>query len=191
MQGAVQNDRLRAGLGVIPRVATPGVPLYKAKLPRSEAKARLSAVHGPYHTALAALLQRARAANGYAVLLDCHSMPPLPASGGRSGAEIVIGDRHGKSCDESFRLILRRELERHFRIAENRPYAGGHSTQAHGQPAEGIHALQIEIDRSLYMDLETLLPGEGFAQTEQALHDVVGAFLDAVAMGAAPPLAAE
>lgn len=185
------NDRLRAGLGVVPRVATPGVPLYNGTLRLTEVRRRIEEVHAPYHQELARLLERARRANGFAILLDCHSMPPLPRNARMASAEVVLGDRYGQSCSDLFRAALREEMERYFRVAENRPYAGGHGTQSHGAPEKGVHAIQIEIDRSLYMDLETLLPCERFAETEKALHAVVGAFAGAVNIGSAPPLAAE
>lgn len=186
------NPRLAAGLGVIPRVVAEGVAIYDGKLPRTEAAARLQAVWKPYHDQLSALLEAARARHGFAVLVDCHSMPSDAARGGRRGGEtrpdIILGDRFGVSCAP----WLTERAERAFaaaglKTARNAPFAGGYITQRYGRPARGIHAIQIEIDRGLYMDERTVTRAEGFAALRAALGPVIASL--AAADGAA--LAAE
>ncbi|MBV7256511.1 N-formylglutamate amidohydrolase [Pacificimonas sp. WHA3] len=188
---ALRSDRVRAGLGVLPRIATPGVPIYRRPLPLSEAHRRIAEVHEPYHRQLGALLARARAANGFAILIDCHSMPPLPRRAGRRGAEAVLGDRHGDSCDRRFSKSMETALSRHFRTARNTPYAGGYATAYFGEPNMAAHALQIEIDRSLYLDMTSLMPGPGFARVSAALGEGISLFLEDLHRAGDHRLAAE
>lgn len=156
------SERVVAGLGVIPRIAAHGLDIYSARLRHAEIATRLAEVHAPYHGALRALLGTAHAANGYAVLLDCHSMPTPPAVAGGT-PQIVVGDRFGTSAA----MGLVAGIEAYFaaaglRVARNAPYAGGYTTAHHGDPAGGIHAVQIEVDRALYMDPARLVRHAGF-----------------------------
>ncbi len=184
---ARQNDRVAAGLGVLPRVAAQGLEIYKRRLARAEAEARLATVHRPWHGRLAALLTRARDRHGYAILVDCHSMP-RPA--GVMPPQIVLGDRHGTSASAGLVLLI----ERHFasagwRVARNAPYAGGYTTVLHGKPADGIHAVQIEIDRGLYMEANRLVKHDGFALVAQQLAALAPLLVAAAPLlGLAPPL---
>ena len=159
---AQASERVVAGLGVVPRIAAHGLDIYAARLRHAEIAARLAEVHAPYHVALADLLAAARAANGFAVLLDCHSMPTPPASVG-GAPQIVIGDRFGTSAATP--LVAGIEgyfAEAGLRVARNAPYAGGFTTTRHGNPVNGVHAIQIEIDRALYMDPARLVRHAGF-----------------------------
>ncbi len=154
------TDRVSAGLGVLPRVASQGMDIYRRRIPSVEAEARLARLHRPWHARIAELLARAQARHGHAILIDCHSMPK-PA--GTMPPQIVIGDRFGTSAAPALVALI----ERHFRaagwrVARNSPYAGGHTTEFHGAAAAGIHAVQIEIDRSLYMDSHRLARHDGF-----------------------------
>lgn len=149
------NARIRAGLGVLPRIAVPGVAIYSDRIGLAEAEARLRHVHGPYHAALGALLTRARDANGYAILIDCHSMPSLPRNGGRP-VDIVLGDLNGDSADGDLVGALETALAPRFRTVRNKPYAGGFTTRHHGTRQTGVHAVQLEIDRALYLDRKTM-----------------------------------
>ena len=186
------TERVASGLGVLPRMAGPGLDIYRAPLPASEAPRRLAALHQPWHDTLAMLLERARARHGYAVLIDCHSMP-RPA--GVMPPQVVLGDRHGHSANPQLVELV----EAHFagagwRVARNSPYAGGHITAWHGQPAKGLHALQIEIDRALYLDAGRLLPGPGFARMARqfrALAQLVLAAAPALDLAPMQQLAAE
>ncbi|EMD84150.1 N-formylglutamate amidohydrolase [Pacificimonas flava] len=186
-----QSDRLRAGLGVIPRVATPGVSLYRRRLSSREARERIEAVHGHYHRALTQLLARARGAHPAVLLIDCHSMPPLRRSHG-GGADIVIGDRHGTSCRTDIVEMLEASLSRHYAVCRNTPYAGGFTTQHYGRPEDGVNVLQVEISRSLYMDLTTLLPARGIESVSARLCAAISELVPLLrAGGERLPLAAE
>lgn len=151
------NPRIAAGLGVIPRVVAEGRPIVDGKLSLSEANRRIAAYYHPYHAELRRLLDEARALFGGAVLFDCHSMPhdaltSAPLVWGRR-ADVVLGDRFGTSCE---RWLVEAATEifasAGFVVARNAPFAGGYITQTYGKPPMRVQALQIEIDRALYMD---------------------------------------
>jgi len=152
------SPRVRAGLGTLPRVAGDGQAIYGRRLPLAEAERRLAAYYHPYHDTLARLLRDTRARFGHAVLLDCHSMPSSVLEEERPWArpDVILGDRHGTACDplvtDTAEAVLR---EMGLRVRRNRPYAGGHTTRLHGRPDVGTHALQIEVNRALYMDERT------------------------------------
>ena len=175
------TDRVTAGLGVVPRLAAQGQDIYNRKLSPDDAAQRIAGLHAPWHANLAALVARAQRRHGYAILIDCHSMPtPL----GIRPPHIVIGDRHGTTASPA----LVRLVERHFgslglRVARNTPYAGGYTTERHGDVTAGAHAIQIEIDRALYLDCETLAPTPNFARIASAMSD-----LARIVVAAAPAL---
>jgi N-formylglutamate amidohydrolase len=161
-----RSARVAAGLGTIARVAGEGRPIYARKLTFAEAKARIDLAHRPYHDALDRLLATARATHGVAILVDWHSMPAAAARGqrGRGGGpcDIVLGDRFGAACSPKLTGLVERELESMgYRVARNAPYAGGYTTEHYGRPARRTHALQIEINRALYMNEVTREPTEG------------------------------
>lgn len=194
VQATGLNPRVAAGLGVIPRIVAEGRPIYRGKIALEEARARIAAWHTPYHQKLEALMTEAAGRFGHAILLDCHSMPTdaLRAAprvrGGR--AEIVLGDRFGASAARPFMLEAAAAFEgAGFAVAMNAPFAGGHITQRYGRPAQGWHAIQIEIDRGLYLDQERVEPGPGF----EAFHATLARVIPLLAgMGRAPrALAAE
>jgi N-formylglutamate amidohydrolase len=170
--GSQVSERVRAGLGVVPRVAAQGLDIYPTRLRLGDAQARIAMVHAPWHERLDQLTAAARERHGYAVLLDCHSMPsPPPVAGG--AAQVVLGDLHGTSAAPA----LVDWLEAYFvaaglRVARNAPYAGGYTTARHGRPRHGIHAVQIEIDRALYMDPARLVRHMGFQAVTAALTTV-------------------
>ena len=167
------SDRVAAGLGVIPRIAAHGLDIYAGRLRHAEIAARLSAVHGPYHAALAGLLAAAQRRHGFAVLLDCHSMP-TPAAGTGGPPQIVVGDRFGTSAEPALVDAVERFFRMAgFRVARNAPYAGGYTTSRHGAPARGVHAIQIEIDRALYMDPARLVRHVGFERVTAALTGLI------------------
>ncbi len=177
---AQASERVAAGLGVIPRVAAQGLDIYAGRLRHAEIAARLGEVHAPYHAALANLLDTARAAHGFAVLLDCHSMP-TPTAG--AAPQVVLGDRFGTSADGGLVTAIERVFAAAgLRVARNAPYAGGYTTAHHGVPAEGIHAVQIEIDRALYMDPARLVRHAGFDRMA-ALFVTLVAALPAIVAG--------
>ncbi|MFV0472870.1 MAG: N-formylglutamate amidohydrolase [Pikeienuella sp.] len=172
------NPRVAAGLGVIPRIVAEGRPIYDGKITLAEARARIAAFHTPYHELLEALMARAAERFGYALLLDCHSMPSdaLRAAprvrGGR--AEIVIGDRFGASAARPMMEAVIAAFEAEgFAVAVNAPFAGGHITQRYGRVSRNWHAIQIEIDRALYLNEAQVTPGPGFGAFKTRLERVI------------------
>lgn len=150
------SARVSAGLGIVPRAFAPGMPIYRERLSLTDGRARIEAVHVPYHAAVAALLDEARARHGFAVLIDCHSMPS------QGGARVVVGDLNGQSASAAVAGAVADALGAvGLSVARNDPYAGAYTLERHGQPACGVHAVQLEFDRALYLDAEggTLLPG--------------------------------
>jgi N-formylglutamate amidohydrolase len=180
-----QNSRLhraRNGLGLIPRRLPGFGELWTRPHERAELTARIEAVHAPYHKCLAAALLRLRKRWGAALLVDLHSMPSLPHHHGNAGAEFVLGDRFGTSCDggliaASFGFFAGETR----RIAHNRPYAGGYVLERHGAPKRGIHAVQIEIDRASYLDPQLDSLGAGFDSTAGLLARFVVRLAEATA----------
>jgi N-formylglutamate amidohydrolase len=178
-----QTARVAAGLGSIARLVAEGQEIYARKLTFAEANARIEQVHAPYHRALTDLIAEARSRFGLAVLIDWHSMPSAAgrseARRGRARPDMVLGDRHGAACGRALWGAVRRELEQMgYVVALNSPYAGGYTTQTYGRPHEGTHALQIELDRGLYLDERTLEPGDGFPRLKrdlERLFDVLAA----------------
>lgn len=171
------TSKVTGGLGVVPSRIAAGGAVWGRPLERAEVEARIATVHRPYHRALAEALDEAMAVHGVAVLIDCHSMPPLTGRG--TPARIVIGDRHGRSADQRFvQRAMAAARAAALPVARNQPYAGGYTLDRHGDPSHGRHALQIELDRSLYLDAAQRCPGPGlpamrrlFAQIAAALRD--------------------
>ncbi|MBL8531368.1 MAG: N-formylglutamate amidohydrolase [Hyphomonadaceae bacterium] len=157
------SARVQAGLGAIPRVSGDGQAIYRRKLSLAEAEQRLAAYYTPYHDMLRNLMSETRDQFGCAVLIDCHSMPS--SARGAHAPDIVLGDRFGVSCHPSVTALAEATLRRlGYRVARNAPFAGGHTTQTYGQPSVHSHALQIEINRALYIDERTLERTQGFAR---------------------------
>jgi N-formylglutamate deformylase len=151
------NPRIAAGLGVIPRVVAEGRPIHMGKLPLAEAQRRIASYYLPYHARLRGLIEESRTLFGTAILFDCHSMPhdalvSAPAVWGRR-PDLILGDRFGASCDR-WLIDAAHDIfsAAGFVVARNAPFAGGYITQTYGRPQAGVQALQIEIDRSLYMN---------------------------------------
>ena len=175
-----QNPRIAAGLGVIPRVVGEGRAIIDGKLSLVEAERRIAAVWRPFHARLAALVEESRAAFGMAVLFDCHSMPhdalsATPSVRGRR-PNVILGNRFGAACDR-WVTELAADLfgDAGFLVARNTPFAGGYITQSYGRPRRGVHALQIEIDRRLYMDEASVERGRDFAEVAERLAGVTRA----------------
>lgn len=148
------NRRARSGLGLVPRRLPGFGEIWRKRLPREELDRRIAGIHHPYHSAIARELARIRDEWGCALLIDMHSMPPLRQTTTQpSPPQFVIGDRFGVSCDASLVARGYRHLEVSGRIvAHNRPYAGGYVLDTHAAPTRGIHALQLEVCRSTYLD---------------------------------------
>lgn len=172
------NPRVAAGLGVIPRIVAEGRAIYDGKLTLSEAQARIERFHRPYHDRLAWMMRRAATRFGYALLFDCHSMPTdaLRAAPRIKGqrAEIVLGDRFGTSAARGFMQATVAAFEdAGFVVACNTPFAGGHITQRYGRPSQNWHAVQIEIDRGLYLDPAVMGRTANYGALAAALETVI------------------
>ncbi|MCC1492139.1 N-formylglutamate amidohydrolase [Cognatishimia sp. F0-27] len=172
------NPRVASGLGVVPRVVAGGRAIYRGKIARDEAEDRVARLWHPYHGKLQDLLDRARIQFGESILIDCHSMPhEAVEASGRAGyrtPEIVIGDRFGASAQQD--LVERVEAAfaaAGLRVARNAPFAGAFSTQHYGRPSRGQHAIQIEIDRALYMDERRVRPNANFQRLRTVLRGVI------------------
>ncbi|MBK1664817.1 N-formylglutamate amidohydrolase [Rhodospirillum rubrum] len=150
------SPRVAAGLGTIAKVVGTGTNIYRGKLTFAEAQTRIEALYHPYHAALAALVEATRLRFGYALLLDCHSMPAPLQGNPDLAAQIVLGDRHGLTCAPAVMETAEATLRgAGYRVSRNMPYAGGFTTSHYGRPAAGTHTLQIEVSRRLYMDEST------------------------------------
>lgn len=175
---ALPTARVEAGLGCLPRVGARGEAIYGRLLSRDEGEQRLSSIHDTYHGYLSRELETLREQFGRAILVDCHSMPSAQP-GRRNLPDIVLGDRFGASCEP--RLISR--IERVFRnhglsVTRNAPYAGGYTTRRYGRPRRGQHALQIEINRGLYMDEQLIVRSAGFAALRRVIDAVIADITD-------------
>jgi len=163
--------RARGGLGIVPGRTPQHGFLWRRAISGPQLQARLDQAHRPYHQALAEQLGLLLDRFGCAILLDCHSMPPPPAG----IPPIVFGDRHGRSAEPWLsREAMRIAEDCGFAAGLNDPFAGGHIVERHSSPARGVHALQVEIDRSLYLDLPQAIAGPGF--------DWVAGLIDALAL---------
>ena len=190
--------RVAGGLGTIPRVVSETEEIYRQPLTFAEAEARIHALHVPYHRRLTDLLLRARNAFGMVVLVDCHSMPStVPVSSGSDGGsrpDFILGDRYGSSCSCEIVDMVEHKLDAlGYSVVRNRPYAGGFITQTYGRPLQGMHALQIEINRALYIDEDNLEKHAGFLRLRDDIRLLVADLVDALphAMGAGTAAAAE
>lgn len=185
--------RARSGLGLVPR-RLPGLgELWRRRLTDAELRARIDEVHLPYHAALSEALEALRDRWGAALLIDLHSMPPLGSKRGPEPApDFVLGDRFGASCDMALSVAA---LD-HFssagcRAAHNRPYAGGYVLERHAAPARGIHAMQLEVCRSAYLDAALREPGPGLAAVARILSRLVRRVAGELAAGRGLQQAAE
>lgn len=190
-EGAAPSSsaKVASGLGLVPRRAGKAGDLWRRRWSDAEVAVRIAADHRPYHAALAAALTAARARWGVAVLVDLHSMPPL--TGAARSTRVVLGDRFGRAAAPRF--VARAQgvaAAAGLSPALNSPYAGGHILDRHGRPGAQVHAIQVELDRSLYLDRALDRPGPGLARTALAVRELLAALADeALAGGAA--LAAE
>lgn len=166
----IGSARVAGGLGTIAKIVGEGQNIYKTKLPLDEALGRIETLYKPYHNQLGQLLNATKMQFGYAVLIDCHSMPSgyLPAetmvhNSQPSRPDFIIGDRFGRSCCEALSWAAIELLQgMGYQVAHNKPYAGGYITEYYGRPQRHYHALQIEVNRALYMDESSLLRLQGF-----------------------------
>lgn len=171
-----QTARVVGGLGTIPRIVADGEDIYARRIALSEAMQRIDRLYKPFHAMLASLIENTRRTFGYAILIDCHSMPSsLLGHPGPARPDFVIGDRYGSSCDPRLVRCLREAIGGlGYDSQANRPYAGGFITEHYGRPSRGVHAIQIEINRGLYIDEASLVPTAGFDHLREDLLSLAG-----------------
>jgi N-formylglutamate amidohydrolase len=157
--GLLATGKVRAGLGLFPRRLPSCGELWRARMPAEDAARWIAEVHEPYHRAIAERIEATRALFGAAVLIDCHSMPPLPVRQAGGPVRIVIGDRFGAGAAGAVVDLVLAVIDGvGLRAARNHPYAGGYTIDRHGRPRRQVHAIQIEYDRSLYLDAALDMP---------------------------------
>ena len=182
LRRSAHNPRIASGLGVIPRVVAGGRPIYSGKLSMEEAQARIDGIWRPYHAALQSLIDESHDRFGEAILIDCHSMPHEALESAGSGSrrpQVVLGDRFGAAAAAS--VVERVEaafVAAGLRVVRNMPFAGAFVTQHYGRPSRRQHAIQIEIDRSLYMDERTIEPNADFESVRALLSGVIADIAD-------------
>ena len=180
LPGYVNTDssRVAAGLGTIARVVSSGQDIYPRKLTFSEAAERIHAYYRPYHKALETLIHETRERFGYAVVVDCHSMPsiggPLDPDIGRGRADFVVGDCFGSTCAPYITDEIECTIAGFgYAVARNKPFAGGFTTRHYGRPRDGVHTVQIEINRALYMNEVQIEKNAGFDRVAEQMTDVI------------------
>ncbi|MEP2534348.1 N-formylglutamate amidohydrolase [Shimia sp.] len=189
------NPRIASGLGVIPRVVANSRSIYSGKLTLEEANRRIDAYWRPYHTKLQGLLDESHQMFGEAILIDCHSMPReavqnVSREAGRR-PEVVLGDRFGAAAhSDVVDQIAAAFAEAGFAVSRNTPFAGAYVTQHYGRPSRRQHAIQVEIDRSLYMDEKKIQPNADFEAVRARLRRVIARITD-IGREEERPLAAE
>src|SRR6476619_6748002 len=149
-----RSMRVAGGLGTVARVVGDAQEIYGQRLPVDDAIRRIEGLYKPYHRALRRLFTRVHRDFGAAVLIDCHSMPSTAGSKDeRPRADVVLGDRYGTSCVAAVVETIESTLRSQgYSVSRNKPYAGGFITEHYGNPAAGLHAIQLELNRALYMD---------------------------------------
>lgn len=171
----IRSMRVVGGLGTVPRLVAENLPIYRKRPSLSEAMDRIEGLYRPYHAQLSKLMVASVARFGYAVLVDCHSMPSNGAKlEGSERPDVIVGDRYGTSCDGDIsRELIRCFSDLGYNVTRNNPYAGGFITEHYGRPHKGLHAVQIEINRSLYLDERTLQPTAGYTALKQDIETVM------------------
>ena len=178
----VNSSRVAAGLGTLARVVASGKEIYSGKLRFADALERIETCYRPYHAALRRLIDATRDRFGYCILIDCHSMPsvgaPMDPDAGRGRADFILGDGFGTACEGAVADTVERALEGHgYRVTRNKPFAGGYTTRHYGCPEEGVHALQIEANRALYMDEDAIGRLPALADVAAHMTSVVSALI--------------
>ena len=186
--GSDPGPRARGGLGIVPTRTPRDGDLWRSRLGPRDMERRIEGGWRPYHLALRDRLEQLQRRHGEVLLLDCHSMP----SRGPRQPQIVVGDRYGRSAAGWLGELVRRTVEREgFTAAFNDPYAGGWIVESLGDPPAGVHALQLEVDRGLYLDGSCRKSGPGFDGVARLLETLVVTVADALAARQELPAAAE
>jgi N-formylglutamate amidohydrolase len=187
----ILSAKARGGLGLVPRRTAALGDLWRRRFSPEEIAGRIDSHHRPYHNRLEILMDAARRRHGAAILLDIHSMPPLLQDGTRPAPQIVVGDRFGRSASSVLTEIAGATFEAAgLQVAYNAPYAGGHILDRHSSPADGLHAIQLEFDRRLYLDPHLRTVGDGLTDMTRLLRQVAERLSDA-ASRLSLPIAAE
>jgi N-formylglutamate amidohydrolase len=188
------SPRVAAGLGTLARVVAENKPIYRERLTIEDARMRIEGIYHPYHAALQKLLSEAISTYGVALLIDCHSMPRITRSNDKAAPDIVLGDRYGTTCAPGLvDLVETIFTSAGLNVARNRPYAGGFVTRTYGRPQHGVHAIQIEISRHLYMNEVTLTKNENFEAVKGLIDRLIFALigLDLVSLVGLQPIHGE
>lgn len=187
----IRSIRVAGGLGTIARVVAESLEIYKHRITVEDALLRIEALYRPYHACLRKLLAKTHVTHGKAFLIDCHSMPS-GQDDKVSRPDFVLGDRYGASCSNELTEMLACLLsDRGYVVNRNKPYAGGFITEHYGRPSAELHALQIEINRSLYANEQELQKNSHFDQLKIDLTDVFSEVFDVFSSEGSLPLAAE
>ena len=168
----VRSIRVAGGLGTVARVVSESHEIYKHRLPVSEAMYRIEEIYKPYHTTLRRMLAQTHVTFGHAILIDCHSMPSsIRCQSTDIRPDFILGDRYGTSCSQELTNYAASILiGMGYTVNRNKPYAGGFITEHYGRPTRGLHALQVEMNRGLYMDEATHQPHAGFLELKNNLE---------------------
>ena len=185
-----ESSRVAAGLGTIARMISGGQDIYAHKLLFAEAAARIDRHYRPYHRSLQRLIRKARREFGYCILIDCHSMPsvgePMDPDAGRGRTHFVVGDCFGDACAPYITDAIEETIARFgYTVVRNKPFAGGFTTKHYGNPRKGVHAVQIEINRMLYMDEARMRKTAGFAELAVRMTELVSALVRLTALNLA------
>jgi N-formylglutamate amidohydrolase len=177
------SARVAAGFGTIARIVANGEPIYSRRLTFAEARQRVDNYYRPYHEALRQTITETKVQFGHCLLIDCHSMPsiggPTESDAGNSRVDIVLGDCHGTSCaPQATARIEAAFRDLGYRVARNSPYSGGFTTQHYGKTEAGLHALQIEINRALYVAETTMERSPGFAAIARDMERIIAAIIE-------------
>lgn len=190
----IRSVRVAGGLGTVAKIVSENHEIYKHRLPVEEAMGRIETIYKPYHSTLRRLLAQTHVTFGYAVLIDCHSMPStVKCQTTDTRPDFILGDRYGTSCNSDLTDFAFQSLRnKGYSVSRNKPYAGGFITEHYGRPSSGLHALQIEINRGLYLDETTQEPSDGY---EKLFYDLKNFAHELTAMPdaglIADPIAAE
>ncbi|TCR78372.1 N-formylglutamate amidohydrolase [Rhizobium sp. BK376] len=178
----INSIRVAGGLGTIPRIVAENMEIYARRVPVEDALKRIETIYKPYHAALRRLIAATHVKFGFGVLIDCHSMPGnIRIAGSHVRPDFIIGDRYGTSASaELSRAAMQILEEMGFAAVRNKPYAGGFITEHYGRPSRGLHALQIEVNRALYIDEITLQKSPDFNAVRAAMTSFMRQMADYV-----------
>jgi len=178
--GKIISSRAEIGMGVVPTMLSETINIYSEPLSLTAAKIRIKDLYHPYHDALLGLIDEARSLFGKVLLIDCHSMPGFNSMGSRR-SDIILGDRFGKSCSSEIVMLIEKLFQDlGYSVSRNYPYAGGFVTKHYGKPYESANALQIEINRDLYLNPITLDKKPGFTALAKNISIIINSIIKEV-----------